>query len=129
MVGLLIASSPVEIEAKAEESAWPRLARETALSLFHELTDRIGHAARALEGAANNWPTHRFYFSNNDDTEIASVIHGLQGRPDFIEVTDSIPAGRAEPVGLFVRESREGFTGVLVGHENHEGLPGPVIPR
>jgi hypothetical protein len=129
MVGLLIASSPVEIEAKAQEAAWPRPAHDAALALFHELTDRIGHAARALEGAADSWPKHRFYFSDNNDPEITSVINGLRERPDFNEVTDATASGRAEPSGLFVCESREGFTAVLVGHESHEGLPGPVIPR
>jgi hypothetical protein len=128
MVGLLIASSPVEIEAKAEEAAWPDPARETALALFHELTDRLGHAARSLHGAADSWPKHRFYFGENEDPEIASLIQGLQDRPDFIEVTTGVSPG-AEPTGLFVRDSRAGFSGVLVGHESHEGLPYSMAPH
>jgi hypothetical protein len=94
--------------------------------LFHELTNRLGHAARSLQGASDSWPKHRFYFAESEDPEIAALLEGLQDRPDFIEVTRGVASVRAEPSGLFARESRHGFTGVLVGHESHEGLLSPV---
>ena len=62
MPRMLVASSPVEIEAKAEEAELPREAHDVARRMFHDLTDRLGQAAIALEVPHEDWPNHRFYF-------------------------------------------------------------------
>ncbi len=122
MVGLLIASSPVEIEAKAQAGALPGEALTAALSLFHRLTDRVGHASRALDDAHSRWPTHRFYFAEGSDSEMAALLEGLRNRPDYLEVTHGAPViMEAPPSGLFALDVEQGFTGLLVGHESHEG--------
>ena len=123
---LLIASSPVEIEAKALEAGLPRPAHDVALALFHELTDRLGQAARLLPGADTRWPSHRFYCGDDGDRALAALLEGLLARPDLAEVADGIPAVAAEPAGMFARQSRDGFTAILVAHESHEGLPSPA---
>ncbi len=125
---LLIASSPVEIEARAEEAGLSRAAHDLALALFHDLTGRLGKAARALPGEAAHWPSHRFYFAPAAEPELAALLRGLEERPDFAEVGGAAYDGR-QPAGLFVRESRDGYAGVLVGHESHEGVRSPIRPE
>ena len=125
---LLIASSPVEIEAKAETAGLARPARDLALALFHGLTDRLGHAARSLPGQAAHWPSHRFYFARDDEPEMAALLKGLEERPDFAEVGGA-PYDGQQPAGLFVRDARDGYCGVLVGHESHDGLRSPLRPE
>ena len=125
---LLIASSPVEIEARAEEAGLGREAHDVALALFHALTDRLGKAARALPGEASHWPSHRFYFGEAGEPELAAVLQGLAERPDFAEVDGAAYDGR-QPAGLFVRDARDGYAAVLVGHESHEGLRSPIRPE
>ena len=125
---LLIASSPVAIEAKAEATGLSRPAHDLALALFHVLTDRLGHAARSLPGQAAHWPTHRFYFAEAAEPELAALLKGLEDRPDFAEIGGAAYEGR-QPAGLFVCEARDGYCGVLVGHESHEGLRSPIRPE
>ena len=120
---LLIASSPVEIEAKSEAAGLPPPAHDLALVLFHELTDRLGQAARQLPEADTSWPTLRFYFGSSGSEAMAALLDGLQQRVDFAEVADGTVARPAAPAGLFVRRSREHFTGVLIRHKSHDGLP------
>lgn len=119
---LLVASSPVEIEAKALEIGLKQPARDLALALFHDLTNRLGQAARSMPEADPDWPKQRFYFAESHDPEIAALLEGLQGRPDFIEIAGATSSD-AGPAGLFVQEARSGFTAILVKHESHEGLP------
>ncbi len=124
MSRLLIASSPVEIEAMAQEAGLDQAARDAALALFHELTDRLGHAARTLRGEGAAWPKHRFYFGPDSDPELGLLRDGLRARADFAEIAAAqLPSG---PSGLFVQDSRAGFTAILVGHETHDGLPSPT---
>ena len=128
MSRLLIASSPVEIEARAEQAGLDPAAHDMALALFHDLTDRLGHAARAARAQGGDhatWPAHRFYFGPSTEPDLALLLSGLQDRPDFAEI-DGPPPG--QPSGLFARETRGGFTGVLVGHESHDGLLSPTEP-
>ena len=125
---LLIASSPVEIEAKAEEAGLSRAAHDAALALFHDLTGRLGKAARALPGQAAHWPSHRFYFAEAGEPDMVALLQGLAERPDFAEVDGASYDGR-QPAGLFVREARDGYAGVLVGHESHDGLRSPIRPE
>ena len=121
---LLIASSPVEIEAKAEEAGLPQPAREAALFLFHALTRRIGEATRALHSGDESMPAHRFYFGESGDAELLSILDGLQKRPDYSEVVEAEAA--KTPNGLFAVMSRDGSTGLLVGHESHAGHSPPA---
>jgi hypothetical protein len=125
---ILVASSPVEIEAKAEAAGLPRAVHDLALALFHGLTDRLGRAARSLPGRAAHWPSHRFYFADAAEPEMTVLLQGLEHRPDFAEVGGATYDGR-QPAGLFVRDARDGYVGVLVGHENHEGLRSPLRPE
>ena len=123
---LLIASSPVEIEAKSEAAGLTRPVHDLALALFHELTDRLGQAARQLPEADASWPTLRFYFGSSGSEAMAALLDGLRQRADFAEVAEGAAAPPAAPAGLFVRRSREHFTGVMIRHESHDGLPSPT---
>ena len=122
---LLIASSPVEIEAKALEAGLSPSAQDVALAMFHQLTDRLGQAARLLPGADTTWPSHRFYCGT--DAAVAALLEGLLARPDLVEVAEGVPTMEAAPAGMFVRQSRDGCTGILVAHESHDGLPSPTL--
>ena len=123
---LLIASSPVEIEAKSEAAGLPRPVHDLALALFHELTDRLGQASRQLPEADTSWPTLRFYFAGSGSAAMTALLDGLRQRADFVEVAEAAASPPAAPAGLFVQRSREQFTGVLVRHESHDGLPSPT---
>lgn len=123
MPTLLIASSPVEIEAKADEAALPPAAHGPASRLFHILTDRLMQAAIALGLPHHDWPNHRFYFGTPHN--MGRLLNGLRNRADLLDVTDGVPSPPSAPTGLFVRQSDGEWLGVLVGHDNHDGLPGP----
>ncbi len=125
---LLIASSPVEIEARSEEAGLTPQAHDVALALFHELTDRLGQAARLMHPREADFPTSRFYFAGQANAEMASLIEGLRRRPDFNEIEHGLPSSPAG-AGLFASLSRDGLTGLLVKHETHEGLPPPTWQR
>lgn len=114
---LLTASSPVEIEAKAEQARLSPVEHDLARTLFHELTDRLGQAARLLEDARTTWPEHRFHFGASADAELAALLEALRDRPDFTEVASGIPAVPARTAGLFACDQREGYTAILVGHD------------
>ena len=122
---LLIASSPVEIEAKAAEAGLSREVHDAALALFHELTDRLGQAARLMPGQETGFPTNRFYVANSTNGELAALLEGLRRRPGFTELADTLPTAAGETTGLFASRSRDGLTGLLVKHDTHDGLPSP----
>ncbi len=122
---LLIASSPVEIEAKSEAAGLPRPVHDLALALFHELTDRLGQASRQLPEADSSWPTLRFYLAPSTSVAMAAMLDGLRQRADFVEVAGDAAAPPTGPTGLFIHRSREQLTGVLIRHHSHEGLPSP----
>src|ERR1700712_2311470 len=111
---LMVASSPVEIEAESEEAGLSRPQRDVALALFHNLTDRVGQAGRLLHDDAG-FPLRRFYFGPSDHAEMASLLAGLRDREDFAEVVAEVPQDAPGPNGLFAQQSQDGFTGVLVG--------------
>jgi hypothetical protein len=117
---MLVASSPVEIEAKAEEAGLSPEAHDAAQRMFHHLTDRIAQATVALSVLHEDWPNHRFYFGTSGD-EMAALLDGLRSRPDIVDVTDSLPARPGAVSGLYAQQTDGPFLGVLVGHENHEG--------
>lgn len=126
MPRLLVASSPVEIEAKAEEAGFPRDAHDTARLMFHDLTDRIGQATVALGVLHEDWPNHRFYFGT-PGADMSALLDGLRRRADILDVSAAVPEAPSGPVaGLFIREELGEFVGVLVAHENHEGLHSAV---
>src|SRR3954452_11320522 len=118
MARMLVASSPVEIEAKAEATGFSQEAHDTAQRMFHELTDRLGRATVALSVLHENWPNHRFYFGTQG-AEMSALIDGLQSRPEILDLTQGLPDDPAAVSGLYIQETRHPFIGVLVGHENH----------
>lgn len=126
MPRMLVASSPVEIEAKAEGMA--KDARDTAQRMFHNLTDRLGKAAVALSIMHEDWPNHRFYFGTQG-SEMSALLKGLQSRADILDLTHGLPNRPAVLSGLFIQETQGSFIGVLVGHENHEGYVSRVKPE
>jgi hypothetical protein len=125
MTGLLTASSPVEIEAEADEMGLDRQAREAALSLFHDLTGRLELASLDLTAdGATGWPAHRFYFGR-DGSDPAKILAALQERSDALRVTASPLAGTAVPplpATLFVDGVSGAFAAVLVACTGQEAL-------
>ena len=121
MPRMMVASSPVEIEAKAEEAGLPVAAHYIARRMFHDLTDRLGQAAIALALPYRDWPSHRFYFGTAG-TEMSALIDGLRSRVDIVDVTDGAPDRPPSLTGLYVQDMHEMFVGVLVGHADHHGM-------
>ena len=120
MPRMLVASSPVEIEAKTEAAGFSQEAHDTAQRMFHDLTDRLGQATVALGVLHEDWPNHRFYFGTQG-AEMSALIDGLRSRPDILDLTHGLPDKPAAVSGLYIQEAQDPFIGVLVGHENHEG--------
>ena len=120
MPRMLVASSPVEIEAKAEAAGFSQDAHDTAQRMFHDLTDRLGQATVALSVLHEDWPNHRFYFGTKG-TEMSALLDGLRSRPDVLDLTHGLPERPAALSGLYIQDTQDPFIGVLVGHENHEG--------
>ena len=121
---MLIASSPVELDAEAAEAGLPPAVHTAAQVLFHRLTDRLGQAIATLSAAHQDWPTHRFYFSIGPDS-LVPLLAGLEGRPDIADVSDALPADAGGLAGLYCRGAEGGCHAVLVGHESHEGYLSP----
>lgn len=119
MPRMLVAASPVEIEARAEEAGLPEEARLAARRMFHDLTDRIAKATIARARQHEDWPNHRFYFGT-PGAEMGALEDGLRRRVDLVDVADGAPGG--VPEGLFARAQEGAFLGVLVAHRNLEGL-------
>ena len=120
MPRMVVASSPVEIEAKAEEAGFSQDAHDIAERMFHDLTNRLGQATVALSALHESWPNHRFYFGTQG-AEMSALIDGLRSRPDLLDVTHGVPDKPQAVAGLYVQETEDPFVGVLVGHETHEG--------
>ena len=125
MPRMLVASSPVEIEAKADDAGFPADAHETARRMFHDLTNRLGQATAALSVLHEDWPNHRFYFGTEGD-EMSALLDGLGGRADIVDVTHGLPDRPPTVAGLYIQDTQDPFIGVLVGHENHEGYRSPL---
>lgn len=119
MPRMLVAASPVEIDALAEEAGLPEEARAAARRMFHDLTDRIAKATIARERQHEDWPNHRFYFGT-PGAEMGALEDGLRGRQDIVDVADGERGGT--PDGLYARAAEGAFLGVLVAHRNLEGL-------
>lgn len=122
MAGMLIASSPVEIAAKADEAGMPQKARDAAARLFHELTSRIGLAAAAPDrDDGEEWPRHRFLFGPVDG-DVGRLAEHLRSQDGVAEVTSASSAGEAPPDTLFVHGTDGGFEAVLVASDNRDLL-------
>lgn len=122
MPRILVAASPVEIEAQAAEAGLPEAAHRVARRMFHDLTDRVAKATIARERLHEDWPNHRFYFGTTGQ-EMEALLEGLRGRRDIVDVAEGQEGG--VPAGLYARDSEAGFVGVLVAHQNLEGLRSP----
>ena len=109
MADLLVAASPVEIQAEADEAALSPEARGAALHLFHALTARLGLADG---GSAEDWPAHRFFFGPADGP-VGAVLDALRARSDAAEVSALPPRGGA-PDTLFTAASEGEHAAVLV---------------
>ena len=121
MPRMLVASSPVEIEAKVEEAGFPREVHDIAVGMFYDLTNRLGQATIALNVPHQDWPNHRFYFGT-EGSEMSALLDGLRARADIADVTNGVVGTASILSGLYVQTRKEAFIGVLVGHQNHEGL-------
>ena len=99
---MLIASSPVEIEASADEAGLDPGARVAALHLFHDLTSRLELSSPALAAeGGEDWPRHRFYFGVAAGS-IAGLLEALRTGPQTAEVTASGPAADEAARTLFI---------------------------
>lgn len=119
MPRMMVAASPVEIEAKAAEAGFPQDAHDVARQLFHDLTDRVSQAAVALERLHEDWPNHRFYFGTPGG-EMQALLDGLAERPDMLDASGVLPRG-GTVAGLYAQARQGAFVGVLVAHEDREG--------
>ena len=120
MPRMLVASSPVEIEAKTEEAGFSQEVHDIAERMFHDLTNRLGQATITLSVLHENWPNHRFYFGTQG-AEMLALIDGLRSRPDILDVGHGVPAKPEADAGLYIQDTQGPFIGILVGHESHEG--------
>jgi hypothetical protein len=111
---MLIASSPVEIEAKADEAGLAPDARTAALHLFHDLTSRLELTSPALDAeGGDDWPRHRFYFGPSNGG-ITGLLEALRTGPQSSEVTASGPPADDAARTLFITGKDGAFAGVLV---------------
>ncbi len=120
MPRMLVASSPVEIEAKADEAGFAPHTHDIARRMFHDLSDRIAKEAIARERQHEEWPNRRFYFGTSGQ-EMSALVEGLRARDDIIDVRTG--RGRQHtPSGLYIQAEDGAFVGILVAHQNPEGL-------
>ena len=118
MAELMTASSPVELQAKADEAGLPPDARDAALRLFHDLTSRIGLAATKLErDDGEEWPLHRFYFGRGNGS-LEALARTLRAQPEAAEVAPAPSPGDAAPDTLYVTGSDAGFEAILIACDN-----------
>lgn len=120
MPRMIVAASPVEIDARAEEAGLPQEAHLVARRMFHDLTDLIARATIARERQHEDWPNHRFYFGT-DGAEMGALLEGLRSRGDIVDVGAGEDSA-GTPDGLYARDADGEFLGVLVAHRNLEGL-------
>ena len=111
---MLIASSPVEIEAKADEAGLAGDARASALHLFHDLTSRLELKSPVLAAeGGEDWRHHRFYFGLAGGA-IGGLLDALRTGPQTSEVTENGPEADAAARSLFIAGRDGEFAGVLV---------------
>lgn len=113
MAGLLIAASPVEIEAKAEEAGMAPAAVKAARSLFHSLTSAMELSAIAMQPAdGEEWPRHRFYFGLPNVMEpLKTALAGMQ---DVAEATSMPVTAADERPTLYVSGQEGGYSALLL---------------
>jgi hypothetical protein len=113
MADLIIASSPVEIEAKVDEAGLGKEVEAHALTLFHEMTSDLELLSLGLRKECQaEWPKHRFYFGRAPG-DIAQALVVLLKRPDVWRVEPAAhPKGR--PAVLFLHREAGEFAGILV---------------
>jgi hypothetical protein len=110
---LLIASSPVEIEAKADEAGLGEEFEERAIALFHDLTGDLDLLSLDLrKEQAAEWPNHRFYFGRMSGG-IGKVLAALQTVPDAMRLEKGSRRPRAPAILCIHREAGE-FAAILL---------------
>ncbi len=106
MSDIMVAGSPVEIEAKADAAGLDQDVREAALAEFHALTSRL--ELNLLQGNAEGgepWPRHRFYFGPAQ--QIAAMVDRLHGMDGVAEAPATAPI-------VFVSSTAGAFGALLV---------------
>ena len=116
---LLTASSPVEIEAKAEQAGLSPEEHAAALRLFHDLTSRLELSAIAADAhGGEEWPRHRFWFARASD--VAVLLDALRAQPGVAEAAQAKDAG-AQDV-LFVSGVEGDYAGALAAGADGQAL-------
>ena len=81
---LLVAGSPVEILAEADELGLDAESRTVASALFHDLTSRLELDLLAADADGGEpWPKHRFWFG--EAAEVEALAERLRALPDVAE--------------------------------------------
>lgn len=108
---LLTASSPVEIQAKAEEAGLSLEGREAAGRLFHDLTSRLELSAIDADAhGGEDWPRHLFWLARAGD--VSALLDALRAQPGVAEASQ---AEGADAQGiLFVSGTDGEYAGALV---------------
>ncbi len=114
MTILLVAASPIELEAEADAAGLPGPALAAGLSLYHTLTSELG--LRALEAdkeEPTEWPVHRFILSENHVGGEDPVAR-LQGLAHARHVSRKLDAGEVAPTTLYADARDGGYRGLLI---------------
>ena len=122
MTQLLIAASPVEIEAKADELGMEPDARDAAARLFHELTSQLELSSFRLRAdGGQEWPNHLFLFGPTEG-RIAGIRDSLAARNGIADVTAIRRQQRESPEALFICGAEGTFSAVLIACRDAESV-------
>ena len=114
MSDLMMAASPVEIEAKADELGLGSDARDAAARLFHELTSQLELSSFRLRAdGGQEWPSHLFLFGPTDG-RITEIRDRLAARDGVADVTAVKRRQRESPETLFICGAEGTFSGLLI---------------
>ena len=132
MTDLMIAASPVEIEAKADELGLAQAARDAATRLFHELTSQLELSSFRLRAdGGQEWPHHLFLFGATGGA-VTRLRDSLAGRDGVADVTAVKRHQPAKPHTLFICGAEGTFSGVLIASRDADRLQEfctPSAPR
>lgn len=112
MTILLVAASPIELEAEADDAALPEAALIAGLALYHTLTSELGLRTLAAEKEeATDWPVHRFVLSEagGDDPVLR-----LQGLGHARHISHTLSADEIAPTILYADAHEGAYRGLLI---------------